>query len=536
MPGPVPAIPHGAPASLLPTATAALIAPSRAALFEPWVTRDDGTFRASPASPGRVRAIVRHPQYVEAQSEVVTLVPGGEGHVEVVLSEGGALEGRVFDFRDRPVAGARIIAAALRGSLERLTRSASDGSFAFAALPDAIVLTAGGDDEEEVRMEIAIPEKGRKEITVHLPEPREALAVTVVDERDFPVATAQVSVSSLSPEAPLRTTAFTDAHGEATLKHAAGLPVRIEVIAPGHAPKVVASDGGAAALRVALAPAESATGEVVSGPRREPVAAAGGILYKVLRVRWVRCDPEGEFSITGLAPGPASLRVRAQGFAPFADSVTIPDTEGRRPFAVARVELAVEAVVEGEVLDARGKPVAGARVAKDHVPTWLVASLAGPHARDGEGFVLTDSSGRFSLGELPEGDVSLEAYSPEAGRGRVEAVKVVSGRTTTRVRIEIAPPDGSTREPVASGSVAVTLGETGTPVEVQIVSVADGSEAERGGLAPGDTIVTVDGAGVTSMQEARTRMSGPIADDVIVQVRRGGELRALRVAREAVRR
>jgi S1-C subfamily serine protease len=159
--------------------------------------------------------------------------------------------------------------------------------------------------------------------------------------------------------------------------------------------------------------------------------------------------------------------------------------------------------------------------------------VAGVHA---DGFAVTDGHGHFTLGELPEGSVTLEAYSPESGRGHVENVKVVAGRTTSRVRVELAAPDGATREPGASGSVAVTLGETGAPVEVQIASVVEGSEAERGGLAPGDTVVAVDGSAVTSMQDARARLSGPIADDVVVQVRRGGELRVLRIAREAVRR
>ena len=72
-------------------------------------------------------------------------------------------------------------------------------------------------------------------------------------------------------------------------------------------------------------------------------------------------------------------------------------------------------------------------------------------------------------------------------------------------------------------------------MEVQIVAVVEGSAAERGGLAPGDTVVSVDGAAVSSIDDARARMNGPVADDVVLQVRRGGELRALRVAREALR-
>ena len=105
-------------------------------------------------------------------------------------------------------------------------------------------------------MTVSIPEGGKKEVTVRLPEPREALAVTVVDARDWPVDAAQVSASSLDAAAPLRTTAFTDERGEATLKRARGVPLRVEVSAPGHAPKVAddgrrgrVAEGGALARR-----------------------------------------------------------------------------------------------------------------------------------------------------------------------------------------------------------------------------------------------------------------------------------------------
>jgi hypothetical protein len=533
MPGPVPPIPHeGAPvgrAGLEPV-------PGPAQGYEePWVTRDDGTFRASPASPGRVRAIVHHPQYVEAESEVVTLAPGGEAHVDVVMHAGGSLEGRVLDAHDRPVESARVFVSATHGSLERTTRTASDGTFAFAALPEEVSLTAGVDDDDQqpdVRMTLSIPEAGKKEVTVHLPEPRDPLEVTVVDERDWPVDAAQVSASSLSAGSPLRTTAFTDKNGGAKLKRARGIPLRVEVSAPGHAPRVVTTDGSGEALRIALVPAESATGEVVASRGRDAIAGAEIALYTDLGVRRTRTDANGAFSLSELAPGAARMRVHAPGFAPVTRSLTIPDSGGRRPYAVPRVELSAEGVVEGEVVDGRGDPVPGARVARDHVATWLLVG-ATP-----EGVAVTDARGRFSLRELPEGTVVLEAYAPDVGRARADDVKVVAGRTTVNVRIALAQEagDDAGARPAASGSVAVTLGETGVPVEVVVVSVVEGSEAERAGLSPGDVLTGVDGAAVSTMDEARARLSGPLADDVLVHVRRGDAALVLRVTREAVRR
>ena len=501
---------------------------------DPWVTRGDGTFRASPASPGRVRAIVRHPQYVEAQSELVTLAPGGEAHVEVVMRGGGSLEGRVLDAHDRPVESARVVVIAERGTLERATRTASDGSFAFAALPEAVILTASAsaDEEPDARVAIVVPEGGRKEVTITLPDPREALPVTVVDAQGWPVAAAQVSASSLSPDTWLRTTAFTDAHGDGSLRRAFGLALRVEVRAPSHAPRIVTTDGSEESLRIDLTAAERATGEVVTERGRDAIAGAAITLYTDLGARRARTDVRGGFALDELAPGSARLGVRAPGFAPWTHVVTIPDTEGRRAFAIPRVELAAEGTVLGDVVDARGDPVPGARVAKDDVPTWLLVGSTP------ESIVVTDARGRFALRGLPEGTMTLEAYAPGLGRARAEGVKVVSGRTTESVHIVIASSgdDPAGADLSTSGSVAVTLGETGAPTAVVVVSVVEASEAERAGIVPGDVLLEVDGGRVGGMDEARAKLSGPLAQDVVVTLQRGDRTLKVRVAREALRR
>jgi S1-C subfamily serine protease len=88
--------------------------------------------------------------------------------------------------------------------------------------------------------------------------------------------------------------------------------------------------------------------------------------------------------------------------------------------------------------------------------------------------------------------------------------------------------------------VAITLGETlggaGAEVEVVVVAVSDGSEAERSGLAPNDVVVEIGGAKPTSIVDARARLAGPLHDDVFLKVRRGDQIVPLRVPREAVRR
>jgi S1-C subfamily serine protease len=90
----------------------------------------------------------------------------------------------------------------------------------------------------------------------------------------------------------------------------------------------------------------------------------------------------------------------------------------------------------------------------------------------------------------------------------------------------------------ALASVAITLGErpSSTGVEVVIVNVAAGSEAERADLREGDVLRAIDGWDVHGMAEARRYLGGSDGSDVIVELDRAGEWLSLNVRREAVRR
>lgn len=527
VPGPVPGIPP------LGAAPAPPSAPGRAAPREPWVSGRDGTYRAEPVPAGRLRVVVHHPQYVDAVSEPFAAEPGKEARVDLVMQRGGSLEGKILDARKRGVGNARITLLSVHGAADRETRSGSDGSFAFAAVSPEVVLIVSREEDPTrtvARMVVAVPDGEKKSVEITLPDERPSLPVRV-RARGRAVSGAQVGVASLDPASPARATVFTDARGEALVTGVLGLPLRAEIRAAGHAPAVKTTKPDAASLDVDLEPGEEVTGEVYA-ELRAPVSGASVTLRSEHGVLHARTDKAGHFRFADLAPGPARLVVRAPGKTTHDAPVTIARHDGRRPTEVARIELRDEATVRGVVVDEGGKPVAGARVGRDQVPTYLpVGSLPA-------GLAITDARGRFELGGLPAGPTSLEAYAAHLGRARVEGVQLLAGRVTEGVRV-VLKREAAASEPVAAGGVAVTLGEAGADAgesRVVIVAVAEGSSAERAGLFPGDVVVAVDGRVVHTMEETRARLSGPARDDVLLSLSRAGRAITLHVSREAVRR
>jgi hypothetical protein len=507
-------------------------APRKGAAIEPWVTRDDGSFRAFPIPPGRVRALVRHPAYVEGASEVVELAPAGERRVRIVLRSGGSLEGRVLDDRRQPLSGARVDVAATKGSLQRTTFSAKDGTFAFAALPGDIVVSVGRPDAMDdiaVRTNVAIKEGERKEIELVLPGARDPVTVEIVDESGAAVDGAQVALSSLVADTPLRKTLFTGRDGRAVFVDAAGLSLRVSVSHRGLAPQVKDVASAPATLRVTLAGGIRVSGRITTRRGRDRLDGAEVTLFAPSGPIRARTDRDGAFQLEDVPPGVMRLAAAHPGFAKVEQSVRVEPPAHDRAVQLEPIDLAEGGIVEGQVVDGRGDPVAGARVATGSIPTPLPVGKLPP------GIVLTNRQGEFKIEELPEGDVIVEAYAPDRGRGRA-AARVAAGRTTDRVRIALGTAEGDpTLETSPAAGVAVLLDDKGGG-GVRVVSVANGSEAERAGLLVGDRVVLVDGQRVSSAREARARLSGPSGDDVLVEIVREKESHKLRIPREKVQR
>lgn len=499
-----------------------------------WASDLDGNYRLEDVPPGRVQILVRHPEFVASLSEAVTLAPGGEARVRVVLERGAALEGRLLDARGQPVKGARVDASARHGTEQQSALTGSDGRFAFGAVPlelDLFVARPEARHHFVLRQAFELTANETREVELVLPQERATVAIVVQSDDGEPIPDARVALLSLDPAIPLRQTSHTDVTGEGQIADAVGIHALLRVQAPGFRPLEVELDEAPSRVVVTLERGVTVTGRVTHVRGRQPVQGAEIVWARAGERRRASTDDEGEFQLVDVAPGAARVSISHPDFSTLESDIDV-DRTGRadRVIEIGPFDLEGAGAVAGTVLDPSGAPVRGARVGVGLVPAFLPAGAPMPR-----GLVETDGAGRFELRGVRSGKITLSAYAAGVGRGSVD-VQVVEGDTMS----ELVIPLVGAGEPPALGAlanVAITLGERDREgyIEVVVVAVAEGSEAERAGLLAGDVLWSVDGADAEAMGDVRRRLGGNDGSDVIIEVERAGEPLSVRVRREAVR-
>jgi carboxypeptidase family protein/PDZ domain-containing protein len=497
-----------------------------------WVTDLDGNYRLDDVPPGRIRVLARHPDFVDVLSEPVDLAPGATAGIELRLGRGASLGGRVVDELGRPVPRARVdIVSREVSSASALT--AADGSFTFRAVPPSFDLLVARPDARQrfvLRKELTLSTGEAREIQLTLPAERAALAVLVLGASDRPLAGATVSLLSLDPEVPLRLAGESDVRGECLLPDAAGLAATLRVHASGYVPFSTELDPVPERVGVTLTPGLSVSGRVTRVRGREPVAGAEVTLQQGDQRAAAKTDERGQYTLEGVALGAAVLSVRHRDFSAETWDVTIePGLREGMARELEPIDLVEPAFASGTVVDANGDPVRGARVGVGLVPAFVPAGAALA------GVVETDARGRFELRGLAPGRVTVSAYATGHGRGSLPDVELRAGEGADGLVIRLEPR-GAGDEPPPAASVAVTLGErrNGDELEVVIVNVAAGSEAERANVRSGDVLWSVDDELVLDMAEARRALGGSVGSDVILELERDGHTRLVRLRREAV--
>lgn len=534
MPGPVPPIPRPGAAPVLATNSADFATPLSE--LAPWISNRGGLFTARPVTPGRVRVIVRHPDYVEGTSELVTVLPGAEARVKIVLLRGGSLEGRVFDDRGQPLGGVEVELSSARATRNEMATTASDGTFAFAAVPADLTLSLSRPEDPTrvvLRKSLHLAEGAHDKLELTLPSLRDPVRVLALDEDARPIELVEIAATSLEPTRPLRLTRFTDAEGVVSFPDALGENLRIVAEAPGFARIAQSVAAAPKELKLTLRRGVIVEGRVTAVRGRRVVAGAVINASQNGVHQLTTSDGDGAFRLRDIAPGELHLRVEHPDYADEEASLRV-DSTGRadRPFSLPDIDLVEAGGVEGEVVDERGDRVAGARVMAGNGPGYL------PAGKVARGVVTSDLDGHFVLSGVHPGMATITAISNVAGRGSARAVEVNSGRSSRGLRIQLVPQSTDRDASLAAGSVAIGLGERGSApnLEVVVVSVAESSEAERAGVEAGDVISALDGVHPTSMTDARARLGGQPGSDIVLELSRASVALRLRVLREAIRR
>jgi Carboxypeptidase regulatory-like domain len=375
-------------------------------------------------------------------------------------ARGGTVEGRVVDGDGRPIAGARVEAAADDGAPLGATGASPPPGARFEPAGELGLLHgpipypparpwAGGivtDGRGEFRMSgvragrvvvsawhpdfqrgsaapIDLPEGWRVTVQVVLARapaapmveeegaPRGAghLGGTVVDDRGFPVEGARVEAQGRG--------ALSDHGGHFALEGLSAGPFLVRVTHADFAPaetRLAESDD----VQLQLLPGGGLDGEV-----RDPVTGRlppGATLELVAggRTRPVALGQDGRFEATGLLPGRVELVAHAPGYSPARLGVEVP--AGERPREVTARDVTIElsrgGVVVGSVRGQDGDPVVGAEV-----------SAGSARGR-------SDERGEFRLEGVAPGGVTVRA---RAGGHRAESETEVRSDEESRVDLEL---------------------------------------------------------------------------------------------------
>lgn len=491
-------------------------------------TAADGSFHLSGLIPGRTYRL--GVQRAGLAPAVRLADAGAAAPVHIVLSPGARISGRVLDDEGHPVAGVRVVLSptaegdldAWHAYLRRDLRSSqiatdAEGRFQVSEVSAGrFNLRMDREGFLPASRSVEIPDPPRdmdlEEVTL---EAEVVLEGLVTDEHGKPLAGARVYSSlpdpaSVSPErwqqlleSGRSSQTGTDGRfllGNLIRGHSYSLSAELDGYLPAKVSGIEAPTREP--LRIELKPAPTLVGRVV-GPDGRPVAMASvnarreGAPVHMPPIASADADENGRFRLSFPAPGPVTLAAVAHGYrTKVISGIEVPAGGEAGP---VEVSLEPGAVLEGRVLDERGRPVPGAQVS-----VHSTGSLSGSTMMSDES---TAADGRYRLEGLDFGphvvsatagdrtvrasvDISLDVQSLDL---RFEEQASVSGR--------VADAAGA---PVLGAGVFLIPAEREGERARRVTSGADGTFAfpavSRGTYR---LIVLAEGFGVNPPEEVR---------------------------------
>jgi len=375
-----------------------------------WITGPDGRYRIRGLGKSKAAVLAVAPGFAEGRSKEVALDVGQLlPDIDIVLSPGTFVIGKVTDQHNVPVIGAQISARPTIGaSIDAFTDEA--GAYKLGPVVGAIdlVVTAYGHGDARRTLDLPIAkgktaEDRREDFVLVVADA--TLAGTLDDANGTAVSAAQLEVLSGAGEGRHAVVA---ADGTFSLDMLPAGPLRVRIRHPDypeHELETHASSGGRERVRLRLplgGAIEGAALDASSGAPLTGITVTGA--GPGAASEDATTDKLGRWKLGPLVPGAWRLTIKLPGYLPLSRDVDV--TAGRTPGTTSvrdiRLELARGALVGGTVRDARGQRVPGATI------TIRRANGTGPSVEGA-----TDAEGEFRIRDAPTGDLEILAIGGE---------------------------------------------------------------------------------------------------------------------------
>jgi hypothetical protein len=400
----------------------------------------EGRFALLGIEPGRYRLFVRHEGFA-AIAHNLELRKENDADVELVLTAGVTLKGRLVDENDAPLTGSVSLRAIDGGQVGALLRSwftaetDNQGVFSLNSVPagdHTLVVEARGYGPTSFEASVSGRRK-EEDLGDIVLETGLAISGRVLGESGSPIASATVnafpSVRAVAMAMGDRTLeAETDGEGGFVV---AGLPEGVYNVFA-HAQgfgfsKPMVAESGAVNVTITLRPAGTIRGTVVD-PEGSPVSSFRALARSSEQHgtgRTSRQDAEGAFALDDVPEGEYAVEIVSQDFMP--EVVSSVRVTAGTVSELGAIRLRRGGRIEGTVVNGSEEPVPGASV-----------RVVGPGQQPydfGDNTVSTDRIGRFQIGGLAVGIVQVMASHPSYAETRLEGVEVDSASGASDVRL-----------------------------------------------------------------------------------------------------
>ena len=476
---------------------------------------ESGVFELVGLVPGTYEVTADAPEAAESEPVLVELGPDGAEDVELTLSVGGVVVGRVEDPSGTGVAGATVL---VKGKgWQSAGTSDTEGAFEVSGLRNDTVRVwaenrglplraPGTTDDHEQGVRVQVEEGSSTEVTLVVEAHDRSISGAVIDASGSPVVDAYVTAARQSDSAGGMTGAaisrsrlldrapmLSDTDGNFTIDGLARGKHVIRAWRRGGGEGFVENvEAGSDDVRIEFPATSSIEGSLVGSPIPSRFRITAAVVDGPNRFETF-FETDGRFVFEDLHPGSVHLLLASSEVS---GEATVELKEGEHVEGVS-IEVSPLVTVVGRVVDLQsGDPVPGVQVSIGRAGAGLSLGPVGVDERQ-----VTDDDGSFELFGVSPGKVSV-ALNPVWVEGYSMEIQPVTIEQGDPFRLD---PLQLTKRRLSGDEAAGDLGfriQEDSVIDLEaplvVATVRRGGPAGVSGLKVGDIIVSVDGHDVAS--------------------------------------